>query len=296
MGLASYWIGIIFAILAGQSHYFGLIIEKTVINKLAPEAKLMKNLVRTPRWLFAIFIRFGLGSILFLLAQIYIGPAIVPGLMASGLIILTIGSIKIIREKLRLIEILAILLMIIAISLMGLSELSIEIAGVNLLESQFIFRLGLSSFILTLLGIGFQLAQKKVKNYRGILLALLSGIMFSLSNYWVSPLINGITQIFSGVFSLGELLLFIISSTILIIVNIFGVTKMAEALRYGQAGNLVPIQNVPVQITPSILYFVVFLLMPPSILSVVYFAIAVMLIIICSFILGKRQAQIEEIG
>lgn len=295
MDLASYWIGIIFAILSGQSHYFGLIIEKTVINKLDPEAKLMKNLVKTPLWLFAIFIRFGLGSIFFLLAQIYIGPAIVPGLVASGLIILAIGSIKIIGEKLKKVEVIAILLMIIAISLMGLSKLSIEIAEANLLEAHFIFRLGLSTLILILIGIGLQVVQKKTENYRGILLALLSGIMFSLSNYWVSPLLNVITQVFSGVFNLGELLLFIISSITLVVVNIFGVTKMAEGLRYGQAGNLVPIQNVPIQLTPSILYFVVFLLMPPSILSVVYFIIAVMLIITCSFILGKRQAQVEEI-
>ncbi|MFX0059866.1 MAG: hypothetical protein ACFE85_06720 [Candidatus Hodarchaeota archaeon] len=290
-----YWIGVILALLAGWSHYSGLIIEKVVINKLDPDAKLMKNLVRTPKWLLAIFIRFGIGSIFFMFAQFFIGPAIIPGLMSSGLIILAIGSIKIIGENLKLIELLAIAMMITAITLIGFSELSIDLAETNLLEIDFIVRISISTVIMFLLALLFQFLQIKIEKFRGILLALISGLMFSLSNYWISPLLGVIAHIFSGTFIIPELVLFLISSAILIVVNVYGVTKMAASFRYGKASNLVPLQNVPVQLSPSILYFLVFNLAPPSIFSVIFFMISVILIIACSFILGKRQAQIDKI-
>lgn len=293
--METYWLGVLLAILSGLSHFSGMLIEKMIINKLPPDVKLMKSLVRTPLWLFALLIRFGLGSAFFIVAQIFIGPAIIPGLMACGLIVLAIGSVKIIGEKLTVIEIIAILMMIIAITLLGFSELSINLSEFNLLETQFIIRMTIYTSVLTVLGFLLQLMQKKSKRFRGILLALLSGFMFSLSNFWTGVLIGVIAHVFSGVFSIGQLILFIISSIVLVLVNIFGITKMAASLRHGDASKLVPIQNTPTQSTPSIIYFLVFLLPPPSILSVVFFTVAIILIIISSFILGKRQAQMDEI-
>jgi hypothetical protein len=104
-----------------------------------------------------------------------------------------------------------------------------------------------------------------------------------------------ISHVFSGVFSIEELFLFIISSIILVVVNIIAVSKMAAGLRHGDASKLVPIQNVPSESTPSIVYFLIFLLPPPTVLSVIFFIIAIVLIITSSFILGKRQAQMDEV-
>jgi uncharacterized membrane protein len=70
---------------------------------------------------------------------------------------------------------------------------------------------------------------------------------------------------------------------------------MFHALRQGQASKLVPIQNTPVQLTPPVIYFTVFLLIPPNVFSTVSFIFAAVMIITSSFILGKRQAQIDEI-
>lgn len=290
-----YWLGVLLAILSGLSHFSGLLIEKMIINKLPPDVKLMKNLVRTPLWIFALFIRFGLGSAFFMIAEVIIGPAIVPGLMSCGLIVLAVGSVKIIGEKLTLLEIIAILIMIIAIALLGFSELSINLSEYNLLDSLFILRMTAFTSVVVLVALLLQFMQSRNKKYKGILLAILSGFMFSLSNFWIGPLMGVISHVFSGVFSLGELILFIISSIILVVVNIIAISKMAAALRHGDASKLVPIQNFPSQSTPSIVYFLVFLLPPPTVLSVIFFIIAIVLIITSSFILGKRQAQIEEI-
>jgi len=283
----------ILAILGGLSHYLGLILEKYVINKMPDEAKLMKTLVKEPLWLFAIFIRFGIGSILFIFAQIVIGPAITPGLMASGLIILAIGSIKILGEKLNYSEIAAIIVMIIAVTFIGLSGLSIEISAE---DPAFLVRIFISTGFLALIAIIFQVIQGKSSRFKVILLALISGLMLSLNNFWIAPFIWSLGKMFGGYFYIETFLLFIVSSVILITANILSVIKMSQAFRSGKASFLAPIQNVPVQLTPSILYFFVFMMIIPTITSIIFFILGVALIISSSFILGKRQAQIEQIS
>ncbi|MHA1670412.1 MAG: hypothetical protein ACTSV5_07510 [Promethearchaeota archaeon] len=291
-----YWIGVLLAVLGGFSHYLGLILEKHIISKMPDEAKLMKTLVKDPLWLFAIFIRFGIGSILFIFAQIIIGPAITPGLMASGLIILAIGSIKILGEKLNFIEIVAIIIMIIAVTFIGLSGLSIEISEENLLDPAFLVRMFISTCFLGLIAIIFQIIQGKIQKFKVILLALISGLMLSLNNFWITPFIWSLGNIFGGYFSMGTFLLFIVSSVILIVANIYGVIKMSQGFRSGKASFLAPIQNVPVQLTPSIIYFFVFMMITSKIMPIIFFILGVALIISSSFILGKRQAQIEQIS
>lgn len=291
-----YSIGVLLAILGGFSHYLGLILEKYVINKMPDEAKLMKTLVKDPIWLFAIFVRFGIGSILFIFAQIIIGPAITPGLMASGLIILAIGSIKILGEKLNYMEIVAIFVMIIAVAFIGLSGLSIEISDENLLDLSFLVRMFISTGILVLIAIIFQVIQGKNQRLRVILLALISGLMLSLNNFWITPFIWSLGNMFGGHFSIETFILFLISAVLLITANVFSVIKMSQSFRSGKASFLAPIQNVPVQLTPSILYFFVFMMISPSWASNTFFILGVSLIISSSFILGKRQAQIEQIS
>ena len=88
-----YILGIIFAILAGCTTNIGLLFQKKVVNQVPDEAKLMKTLIKNKLWLLGIILEFGIGSIFFILTQSFLGPALVPGLMASGLIILALGSI-----------------------------------------------------------------------------------------------------------------------------------------------------------------------------------------------------------
>jgi len=267
------------AILGRCSYYVILILEKHVINKMPDEAKLMKSLVKEPLWLFAIFIRFGIGSLLFIFAQIIIGPAITPGLMASGLIILAIGSIKILGEKLNYMEIAAIIVMIIAVTFIGLSGLSIEISEENLLDPPFLVRMSMSTSVLALIAILFQIIQGKISRFRVVLLALISGLMLILNNFWITPFIWSLGNMFGGSFYIETFLLFIVSSVILITANIFSVIKMSQAFRSGKASFLAPIQNVLVQLTPSILYFFVFMRIISSITSIIFFILGVALII-----------------
>ena len=115
--------------------------------------------------------------------------------------------------------------------------------------------------------------------------------MFSLSNFWVAPLITLMALAFGGQY----ILFFIIAIVILLAVNVLGIFKIQQSFQHGQAANLIPIQQVPIQITPIFVYFAIFLLTPPTILSLPFMIGGIALIIISSFLLAKRQAQLEEI-
>jgi hypothetical protein len=84
------------------------------------------------------------------------------------------------------------------------------------------------------------------------------------------------------------------ASFILVGTNAIGMWQTQECFRYGQASNIIPVQQVPVQIAPVLVYFYVFALTPPSRISVVYMISGVALIIISGFLLGRRQEQPEE--
>jgi len=295
MGDSFYLLGVLLAILTGVVNNFGTVLQKKVVNDLREDSKFMRSLIKRPLWLLGLVMGLGFGTTFFLIAQIFIGPALIPGLMASGLIVLALGSIKIVGEKLKREEIIGIILMILAIFLLGISELSINIAETNLLEVGFLIRTIVFSTLLTIFAGFCGIFQKKKEKYKGILLAIFSGFMFALSNFWVSPLMGVISHIFGGIYNLGELILFISSSIILVLTNMVGIMTIQQSFRVGQASNMIPIQQVPIQISPIIVYFLIFLLAAPNVSSIFYSIIGVVLIIFSSFLLGKRQAQLEAI-
>ena len=74
-----------------------------------------------------------------------------------------------------------------------------------------------------------------------------------------------------------------------------GITVGQISLKYGQANVIVPLTNVPIQIIPVIAYFIIFLSIPTSILSIIFMIIGFALVIISSFLLTKKQTKLEKI-
>ena len=287
-----YWLGIVLAILSGMVINYGMVLQKKIVNKHKHDEEFLKNLAKNHTWLLGLVLQFVLGTIFMLTAQLFIGPALIPGLMASGLIILVVSSIKILGETLTRQEILGIALMILATVLLGLSELSIPTEEIYLLDPGLIIRTTTFTTILVMVAIMCEFAQKKILKYRGLLLALFCGLFLSISNFWISPLMTVFEQ---GNFSFGYIVIFIIASIILVLTNIFALTELQKAFIVGQASNIIPIQTIPQQIAPIFVFFYVFLLEAPTVFSIWYVMSGVILIIISSFLLGKRQAQMEEI-
>ena len=237
----------------------------------------------------------GVGAVLFFIAQIYIGPTLIPGLMAAGLIVLAIGAVRIVGERLNTAEIIGIIIMILGIALLGFSNMVVDIANENFSDMSLFSRILIFTIVLYGLAFFFYFLQLRNK-FKGISLAIYSGFQFSLSNFWVSPLMGIILVVFQGGASVVEFILFIISVIILICTNVFGITSIQKAFIEGQASNLIPIQQVPIQIVPPFYFISVFMLPINNIASLFLLITGIILILISSFLLGKRQAQLEKIS
>ena len=295
-----YWFGVFLAITSGVVNNFGTVLQKKVVNDVPQEHrddKFYSTLLKNRLWLFGLILQNGIGAIFFMWAQIYVGPALIPGLMAAGLIVLALGSLKIVGEELELPEVIGIFLMIGAITMLGFSSMAIDIADYEVLNLDFLVRVGLFTFGCFAFMIVFEIGQRRttLDSYKGLYLAIVSGFCFALANFWVFPLMATIVRVFEMVAVLGEVAIFVFASVLLTVTNIYGIKYIQDSFKVGRASILIPIQQIPIQITPALVYLIVFLLVPPGIVELSFFLCAIVLIIISSFLLAKRQAQIEGI-
>lgn len=294
--LGLYILGVFLAVISGILNNIGTVLQKKVINRFRSEPDYMKKAIKNGLWLFGLVLQIIIGSAFFMAAQLFIGPALIPGLMAAGLIALAIGSVKLVGESLEKSEIIGIIVMIVGVFFLGFSEMSVDIMELDVMETGFLIRTGVFTGVIIFLAIILYIWQFKTPRWRAILLSIVSGFQFALTNYWISPLMAIMEDVFTGNAVLGQIILFIISSLILVGAQIIGIGTLQKAFTTGQASNLVPIQQVPIQILPIVSYFYVFFQTPANLISYFYMSAGVIAIIISSFLLGKRQAQIDEIG
>lgn len=295
-----YLLGVVFAVLCGVFINTGLICQKKVINGISREdrnRRFMKTLVRSPLWVFGFILEYVGGAVTFILAQSYIGPTLVPGLMATGYIVLVIGSIRILKERLNRLEYLGILLLFLGITLLGFSALEIQsetvreaLAGDGILARIVIF----SAAMCLLWGLTHWGALKSRKR-KGIIMGLSNGFPFGLSNFWIAPLMALIWVVLGGNGSPVQIRIFIAASIMLIVLNLLAIRQTQEAFKFADAHNVIPMQQIPVQIAPILYYFSVFSLDPPSKAAVAYIMSGALLIIISGFLLCRRQSELEKI-
>jgi hypothetical protein len=211
------------------------------------------------------------------------------------LIILSIGSIKIVGESLRESEVMGIILLIIGTILFSVSELEISIPKYDFLDLGYLTRLALFTGFLLFIVLILNLVRRMLPQYHSISRALISGIFLATSAFWISPMLATIVHVFSGTFVLIELGLFAIACIVLVFANIFAVWSIQDAFKTGQASLLIPIQQLPYLMIPGLVYLTVFLLVPPTTYSLLWFTGGVSLSILSSFLLGKRQVLLERI-
>ena len=295
-----YPLGVAMAILCGVVIQSGILLQKKVVNDLPPEVRekgFMRTLVRKPMWLAGIVLEVAVGAVTFMTAQNLIGPALVPGLMASGLIVLAIGSVKLIGETLSAGEYAGIFLMIVGILLLGLSELEIPVERVReaLAFPGTAGRIAVFSVSLLLLWGATHLASLRSPKRKGMIIAFSNGFPFCLSNFWISPLLAVWVVVLGGNGSWGQIGLFVLASAILVGTNLFGIRQTQEAFKFAQASNVIPVQQVTVQITPVLVYFYVFSLDPPTRLAGALIVSGALCVSLSGFLLGRRQSELEKI-
>jgi hypothetical protein len=337
--------GVIFAVLAGFSNYAGLILQKLVVDEVDGGARrvagadsaaavttvtgaaaaepggFFARLLRRPLWVLGLVLEIGVGTVFFLLAQVYTGPALIPGLMASGLIVLALGSAWFLHEPPTLGDLAGISALIVAAVLLGLSHLSIDLAVFDILEAGFLRRSAFFSMvvlalflILVALGrrkgsghptprLGRRRGHRSLRKHalsrssarlRGHSYALRSGLLFVLSNFWVGPFTGTVLRLFQGRFSLALAAMFAFTSAVLVLTNLFGIAELQRAFRLSRASVAVPVQMLPTQVAPALVYLVVFGLHPPSSGALLLFAVGAVLIVVSSFLLGGRQEGARE--
>lgn len=294
----NYLLGVVFALLAGSTNALGTILQKSAVNKIISQVQagsFVASYVRHPVWVTGFLVTFVFGTIFTLSAQNQIGPALVPALMASGLIFLAFGSARMLNEKLNPSEWIGIISLVIGIALLGFSGLQIPRSGVDLLAPEIQFRFFSFSLALVLCwGVSWWIAKMTPNLSQGQLLAISSGLPFCLSNLWILPLLMTIGLVFTGKAQLTELLFFILSCIILVVTNVLGVQQTQESFRVAPANKVLPLQQVAVQIAPILIYLYVFHRTMTE-ASIILVPLGVSMILVGGFLLGNRRAEMGSV-
>lgn len=292
----SYTLGLLCGFLSGVMNACGAILEKGAVNRLTEAQRrqgLMKRLTRSPRWWAGIVCSFGFGTAFVLTAQRLIGPALVPALTASSLIVLALASVRLLDEHLRPLEYLAILAIVAGMALLGWLHLDIPAAQVDLFAPGLLSRLAVFSLTLGALWGATYLASLRLTGQpRGLLLAVSGGFPFAISNLWILPLLLTIGAVFGGRTDGVQAALFVLSCLILVGTNVYGVSQTQLAFCFAPASKVQPIQNLPTQIVPILIYFLVFQrTLEPARLPLA--ALAVTLILLGGWGLGRRKGLVR---
>lgn len=282
--------GIVFALLAGFASQAGHICQKLVVNEEATGAPggFFSRLLRRPLWLTGLALQIGVSTVFFLLAQVRLGPTLIPGLMATGLIVLAAGSAWIVRERLGFGEILGIAMLIAAAGLLGRSRLAIDLGSYDVLDRAFLGRAALFSAAAAVLFFALGRPQGRRAETRH---ALRSGLLYVLSNFWVGPFMAAVLRLLRGELGLPVWAMFAFGSAVLVLTNLFGIAEMQRAFRVGRAAVAVPLQTVPTQLAPALVYLAVFRLRPPSPGAVWLFGLGTLLVVASTFLLDGRGVR-----
>jgi multidrug transporter EmrE-like cation transporter len=290
-----YVLGVSVAVFGGLTNFLGQILQKKAINdikNLKTDVR-MADLIKNPVWLIGLVLLVLISSVCILVAQNFIGAALIPGLVASGFIVLAIGSVRILGEKLTLTEYIAMALLIAGIVLLSLSRLSIDGNLERFYNTGFVIRMAIMSAAMLLLWYGTFYGGKKSK-YKTILMAFGPGCCFILGSIWTQPLAKSMVALLSGNTSS---LIWIVAAVSLVIVaytGIMGIVHAQKAFAEGNASIVIPIQQMPQQIAPIIIYFFVYRLAAPDTASYFYISFGIVLVILAGFILGRRQGKLEK--
>jgi hypothetical protein len=289
-----YLAGVLMGILGGALTQFGQLLEKWVINQIRRDSHkngFFRRLVKNPVWISGVIFGLGGGTAAYMLAQSMIGPALTPGLMASGLVVLAVGSVRMNHETLNTSEIIGILLMILGILFLGLSGMAINAQQVRstLANQQALQRIAVFTVCFFLFSAISRSLAPRIVNRKGMLIALANGFLSCLSDFWINPLLALVILVLAGRSTTTQLTLFITAAFILMMCATVITWQNQLAFKYAQASNVVPVAQVPIQIAPILVYFFIFALTPPSSISVFYILIGTLLTIIAGYLLGRRK-------
>jgi hypothetical protein len=126
------------------------------------------------------------------------------------------------------------------------------------------------------------------QNRKGLLIVVGNGFLACLSDFWINPLLALIVLVWAGRATHFQTFFFIMAAVILAFTASIITWQNQIAFKYAQASNIIPVAQVPIQISPVVVYFFIFALTPPRTSSVVLILTGTILTIIAGFLLGQR--------
>jgi hypothetical protein len=142
--------------------------------------------------------------------------------------------------------------------------------------------------------LALELAGSRFAARRELFLAFSSGSLFALSNFWIGPFMGVAVLLLRAPLEVREVILFSVIAVILILTNVIGVGRLQTAFRTGRASQVVPVQQLPIQIAPVLVYLAVFNLQLPSPRSLLFLTSGIVLIMICTFLLAGSQTRLDR--
>jgi hypothetical protein len=123
---------------------------------------------------------------------------------------------------------------------------------------------------------------------KGLLIVLGNGFLACLSDFWINPLLALIVIVIGGRGTYFQTFFFIMAAFILAFTASVITWQNQIAFKYAQASNIIPVAQVPIQISPVVVYFFIFALTPPRTISIFFILAGTALTIIAGFLLGQR--------
>ncbi len=288
-----YAFGIAAAIIAGLAFNVGLLVQKSAVGRAPRDKPLMRSLLKSPVWISGFVLQFILGTPLYTLSVGLIGPAIVPGLMSVGLVVLAIGAVMVQKERLAPKEIAGIALVVLSVALFGFTRLSIDVHAVSMKDPGLLARAGLFSVVLLAIALACAEVARRLTaraESSAALHATRAGVWYNLGNLGLGFITAGLARFGAGTFDPGEIAVFLVAVGFTVAGNMYGIAATQHALARGRAAVAVPLQNAVTQILPVFVFFLVYRRYAPSAASLSFLGAAGALLLAGVVLLTGRLA------
>jgi hypothetical protein len=290
-----YALGIVLAIVGAAVNNLGVVFQKKAINALPVGKKVTRHLLKNRLWFSGFIMNNYLPMAFSFPALWFIGSTLEVGLEASGLIILALGSIRILKEKIKISEMVGILLLLFAMVCLVYANLGIDTESYPLGDTAFLVRVFVFTAIVVAGSFMLLLLRRRSERYVGVLNALDSGLMWVINNFWITPFLVVLVRVLIlQSYVTNELILFVCGAGVLVITSFLAVYRLQKSFETGQAANMRPIQQAPVQIALIFYYLAIFML-PLPIESLLLAIAGFGLILVSFYLLSRRQARLAAI-
>jgi hypothetical protein len=280
-----YALGVASAVVAGIAFNVGILVQKAAVGRVPRDVPLMRALLSNPVWIAGFVLQFVLGTPLYTLSVGLVGPAIVPGLMSVGLVVLAIGAVIVQKERVRAKEIAGIAFVVLAVTMFGLTRLSIDVGAASMKDPGLLVRAGGFAVVLIAIAVGCAavarrrsagaVAQASVRlESAASLHAVRAGTWYNLGNLGIGFITAGLARFAVGVFDPVEIAVFLVAVAATVAGNVYGIAATQHALAHGRATIAIPLQNAVTQVLPVAVFFLVYRPYVPTAGSIVFLVTA----------------------